>query len=118
MEMHRADPLVLEPSLSELKLLLRSGKGTDCQVLIKFWQNRFKQEMKCYVLRSVISLILSGIWKNGLSSRSLLTLYFTTPRTVFVHMPELTNYVSTIEISQHALVVEVTVQQPSVDRSG
>jgi len=38
------------------------------QVLIKFRQNWFKQEVKHYALRSIHSLILYGTTKNSHSS--------------------------------------------------
>jgi hypothetical protein len=46
--------------------------------VVKFRQNRFRQEVKCYFLRSTNSLILFGIRRNSLiSGRSLLLYQFT-----------------------------------------
>jgi hypothetical protein len=55
-------------------------KGTkNCMKIsefwIKFWQNRFKHEVKHYGLRSINSLILFGIRKNCLISGWSLVLY-------------------------------------------
>jgi hypothetical protein len=50
----------------------------NLQVVIKFWENRFKEEVKHYGLRSINSLILFGIRKNCLiSGKSLLSYPFT-----------------------------------------
>jgi hypothetical protein len=49
-----------------LKLLLQSWKSTNRQVVMKFLQKLFRQEAKCYCLRSTNSLTLFGIRKNCL----------------------------------------------------
>jgi hypothetical protein len=51
-------------------------KSINHQVVIKFQQNRFKQEAKYYCLQPT-SLVLFGIRKNFLISRSLLLYQFT-----------------------------------------
>jgi hypothetical protein len=43
-EIHTAEPLVCGHILLRLKLLLRSRKSVNCQVVIKFQQNWFKQQ--------------------------------------------------------------------------
>jgi hypothetical protein len=45
-----------------LKLLLKSWKGVNHQVLIKFWQKWLKQEVKHYIQRITNLLIL--FWKK------------------------------------------------------
>jgi hypothetical protein len=52
-EIHSAELLVPGPSHLGLKLLLRSCKSVNRQVVIKFLQNFFKKEAKCYYLRAV-----------------------------------------------------------------
>jgi hypothetical protein len=61
-----------------LKFLLQSWKSINSQIVITFWQNWLKQEMKHYCLRSINSLILFRIRKNCLiNGRSLLLYQFT-----------------------------------------
>jgi hypothetical protein len=47
-EKQTAEPLVPDLVLLRLKLLLQNSKGINCQVVIKFRQNSFKQEVKHY----------------------------------------------------------------------
>jgi hypothetical protein len=68
---------VPDPSPFEIKIAIAKLK-TYRQVVIKFWQKLFKQEVKYYGLRSINSLILFGVRKNSLiSGRSLLLYQFT-----------------------------------------
>jgi hypothetical protein len=57
-EIHAAEPLLLEPSPFEFEFVVAKLKSINHQVLIKFWQNRFKQEVKHYGLRSKNSSVL------------------------------------------------------------
>jgi hypothetical protein len=61
-----------------LKLLLQSSKGINRQVVLKFRQNQFKQEVKHYGPKSKNTLIIYGIRKNCLiGGRRLLFYQFT-----------------------------------------
>jgi hypothetical protein len=72
-EMHTAEPLVPGPSCPEAEIATAKLKSINCQVVIKFWQNWLKQEVKYYCLWSTNSLILFGTRKNCLiSGRSLI----------------------------------------------
>jgi hypothetical protein len=77
-EIHTAELLVPDPSPFEVEIAIAVEKGINLQVVIKFWQNRFMEEVKHYGLRYINSLILFGIRKNCLiSGRSLLSHQFT-----------------------------------------
>jgi hypothetical protein len=52
-EIHTSEPLVSDPSLVSLKLLLQNWEDLNRQVTNKFRQNFFKQEVKYYALRSI-----------------------------------------------------------------
>jgi hypothetical protein len=68
-EVHTAEPLVLYPSLFECEIaVLQISKSINRQLVIKFWQNLFKQGVKHYGLRSTNSFILFEIRKNCLIS--------------------------------------------------
>jgi len=64
------------------KSLLKSWKVTNHQVLIKFRQNRSKQEVRHYVLISINLLTLFGIWKNFHNTGRNLLLYLFVKRLV------------------------------------
>jgi hypothetical protein len=74
---HTAEPVVPETSPFEVEIFIETLKGINLQVLIKFLQNRFKQEIKHYSLAYIISLILFGIRKNCLSCGGSLLYQFT-----------------------------------------
>jgi hypothetical protein len=78
MDKHMAEPLVSEPSLVEgWKLLLQNWKGINPQVLITFWSNWLKQEVKHYVLRYTNLVVSLGIRRTcHRSGRSLLFYQF------------------------------------------
>jgi hypothetical protein len=52
-EIHRAEPLLPDPSLFEVEIAIAKLERYNHQVVIKFRQNSFKQELKYYVLRSI-----------------------------------------------------------------
>jgi hypothetical protein len=53
-EIHTAERLVPDPSPFEVEIsTAKLKKGINCQVVMKFRQNLFKQEVKYYVLRSI-----------------------------------------------------------------
>jgi hypothetical protein len=51
MEVHAAEPLLPDPSNLEIEIALQSSKSINRQVMMKFWQNWFKQEAKYCCLR-------------------------------------------------------------------
>jgi hypothetical protein len=65
-----------------LKLILKNLKGINCQVLIKFWQNWFKFNVKHHVLRAINSIIIFRKRKNCLSSGGSLLLHQFTWRVI------------------------------------
>jgi hypothetical protein len=65
-----------------LKLLMQTCKSINFQVLIKFWQNWFKQEGKHYGTRSINSLNLFAVMENCLISRRSILFYQFTRRAV------------------------------------
>jgi hypothetical protein len=67
-EVHMAETLGPGPSRLKLKLLLQSLKGINRQVMTKFRQNLFRQEVKHYCLRSINSFVLFGTRRNWLIS--------------------------------------------------
>jgi hypothetical protein len=75
LQVHTTEPLVHGPIPLEVEIAVVKLKSIDRQVVIKFWQNQFKQEVNYYCLRSINSLILFGIRKNCLISRRRLLLY-------------------------------------------
>jgi hypothetical protein len=52
-EIHIAEPLEPDPSPFEFEIAIGKLKGINCQVVIKFRQNCFKQEVAYYVLKSI-----------------------------------------------------------------
>jgi hypothetical protein len=79
---YTAESLVPQPTPFENEMLLLSWKSINWQVVIKFWQNLSKQELKHYGLRSRDSLILFGVRKNCLISEESPLLYQFTRRVI------------------------------------
>jgi hypothetical protein len=63
-----AEPLEPGPSHLEVEIAIAKLKSINHQVVIKFQQNCFKEEVKYYCLRYTNSLTLFGIRKNFLIS--------------------------------------------------
>jgi hypothetical protein len=70
-EMHTAESFVPEPSASEVDAAVGKYKDTNCQMLIRFQQNWFKQEWKHCILRCMNLLSLSVTKKNFLTSEKV-----------------------------------------------
>jgi hypothetical protein len=64
-------------ALVQLKFLLQIWKRKNRQLVIKFRQNRFKQGVKYYCLKSINLLILFGIRNNSPIKGNLLFYQFT-----------------------------------------
>jgi hypothetical protein len=52
-EIHIPEPLVPDSSLNKVEISIENLKGINGQIVIKFWQNLFKQEVKYYILRFI-----------------------------------------------------------------
>jgi hypothetical protein len=63
-EVHTAEPLVPSHSRLEVEIAITKLKRYKSPGSIKFLQNWFRQEAKCYCLQSTNSLILFGIRKK------------------------------------------------------
>jgi hypothetical protein len=81
-ETHTAEPLVPDHGPLYFETAIAKLKLYKSQLLIKFRQNLFKQEVKHYGLKSMNSLILFGIRKNCLISGRSLLLYQVTRRVI------------------------------------
>jgi hypothetical protein len=57
-EVHRVEPLILDPSPFEVEIATAKFRKYNPQVVIKFLQNCFKWEVKHYGVRSINSLTL------------------------------------------------------------
>jgi len=67
-EIHTAEPLVPDPSASEVELAIEKLKVTNHQVLIKYQQNLLKQGVAQFAVRFINLLFLFGIRRNCLKS--------------------------------------------------
>jgi len=67
-EIHTAEPLVPEPSASELELTIKKLKVTYHQVLIKYQQNCLKHGVKQFAMRLINLLFQFRIRRNCLRS--------------------------------------------------
>jgi hypothetical protein len=81
-EIHTAEPLVPESSAFDFGMAFEKLKVTNHLVLIKSEQNRLKQEVKHFALRSINLFIIFGIRNNYLRKGRSGSLYLCIGRVI------------------------------------